>query len=101
MKRIFGSTFVAGVFALGAVGLTAPPAQADATVDYWYCTSAYTWKMIDKTQFMGCPFESILIVDHLGNKKRLLDGYCANQLWNKNRSSTWYDVYTKCVIRIY
>jgi hypothetical protein len=95
------SAAVATVLALGGLAATGPAAQADATVDYWYCTSAWTWKMISKYDFMGCPFESILIVDHYGNKKRLLDGWCANQLWQKNRATTWYDAYTRCVIRVY
>jgi hypothetical protein len=73
----------------------------DAMVDYWYAVSGRTWEYISKYEFYAHPFEQLLIIDHLGNKRRLLDGWCANQLWNNNRRTTWYDAYRKCAIVYY
>ena len=95
--------------AIGVMSVVTPlamaaPASAEPKAEAWYCASAWGFDPIPAGQYWGCPQTNLLIVDLYSNKhKRLLNGTCANQLWNSSTRPrpTVAQAYQKCTIRVY
>jgi hypothetical protein len=99
-KTILG--LVLGATMLAAPVAMASPASAEPQNDPWYCTNAWEKWYLPKAEFYACPLGTILVEDgYTGKNKYLIDGSCANRLWQDNRRATYRDAMARCTIKVF
>jgi hypothetical protein len=92
LRLVLGATMLAAPLAM------APSASAEPRHDIWKCWNVREEWVIPRTEFYACPLMSIKVIDsYTGDRKHLLDGTCANDLWNNSgRRATWQDAIRRC-----
>ena len=103
MKRLILGIVLGATTLVAAPLAMASPASAEPVAEAWYCWNARSSDPISRYQYYACPLQSILIVNlNTGNYKRLLNGDCANHLWQTSRHKAKpEDAVRKCTVKIY